>query len=104
MRAFRAVIYPNGRVERVGVDTGKTTLAAISDNAGLVAFKVAGHTCWVAGFNPRQYVPAHYAIYRFKTISNRDGIREIEMDELFGDLEWQVRRTAGHDGKGQPHD
>jgi len=91
---FRALIYADGRVERVGVDTGKTTLAAISDKAGLVVFKVAGHTCWVSGFNPRRYVPAHYSVYRFTPIGERDGVREIEMDELFGDLEWQTRQKS----------
>lgn len=100
MRAFRAEIYPDGRVERIGIDTGKTTLAAISDKTGLVAFKVAGYTCWISGFNPRQYIPAHYSVYRFKPISERDGIREIEMDELFGDLEWQTRqKSTDHDGQ-----
>ena len=100
MRAFRALIYPDGRVERVGVDTGKTTLAAISYATGLVAFKVAGHTCWVSGFNPRQYVPAHYSVYKFKPIRELDGVREIEMDDLFGDLEWQTRqKLTDHYGR-----
>ena len=94
MGYFTALIYPDGRVDRVGIDTGKTTLAAISDKTCLVAFKVAGHTCWVSGFNPRKYVPAHYSVYRFKPISERDGIREIEMGELFGDLEWQTRQKS----------
>ena len=90
MRTFRAVIHPDGRVERVGIDTGKTTLASINYKAGLVAFKTAGHTCWVGGFNPRQYVPAHYSVYRFKSISKT----EIEMDELFGELEWDARKQT----------
>ena len=103
MRSFQARIYPDGRVERIGIDTGKTTLAAISDKTGLVAFKVAGHTCWVSGYSPRQYVPAHYSVYRFKPLRDQDGIREIEMDELFGDLEWQTRGKAPvHEG--QKHD
>ena len=94
MRAFRAVIHPDGSVERVGIDTGKTTLVAINEKTGLVAFKVAGHTCWISILDPRRYIPASYSVYRFKLISERDGIREIEMDELFGDLEWQARKKA----------
>lgn len=88
---FTAMIYPDGRVDRVGIDCGKTRLSAIDYKKGLVAFKVAGHTSWVSGYNPRQYAPAHYGVFRFRLIEEIDGVAEIEIDELFGDLEWQVR-------------
>lgn len=99
MRTFKALIHPDGRVDRVGLDTGKTTLAAINEEARLVAFKTAGHNCLVSGFNPRQYVPAHYAVHRFTSYRERDdGVLEIEMEELFGDLEWKVRGAGAVHG------
>ncbi len=92
MRSYVVRIYPDGRVDRVGVDTGKTTLAAINEDERLVAFNVAGRTTWICGYNPRQYVPAHISVFKFTSITKHGVFIELEIPELFGDLEWDKRK------------
>ena len=92
MRDWVIEIHPDGRVDRIGIDSGKHTVAALNEAAGLVAFKVAGHSCWISGTNPRQYVPAHYSVYKIESHERSDdGVITLKVKELFGELQWNIR-------------
>lgn len=86
---FRLFIYDDGRVDWIGVDTGKTTVVAHNPKRAIIALHIAGHSAQ-SGYR-RIYGPAHYGVYEYKKVyAERDRI-EIEIDELFGVLHWNVR-------------
>lgn len=94
---FKLHIRDDGTVNWEGVDTGVTTVMSFNPIAKLVALKIAWHTTR-SGSGPL-YGPAHYAVYRYevdqKFPAGFCGARSpgiiIIVDELFGELNWNVR-------------
>lgn len=61
MKGFTVHVYPDGKVDMVGLDLGgKATLMAIKGDTLMV--KIDGHTGW-SGRGQRDYYPARIAVY-----------------------------------------
>lgn len=77
-----------------GVATGKTTVVAINRDKELIALRIAGHNSWTGGFTGQVYSPAHFGVHSFTILSESDEQMCIQIDELFGDLYWNLRDKA----------
>lgn len=88
-------IYDSGQVRWLGVDTGNTKVIAHNAKEKMICLHIAGH--YYSSMQAQKYAPAHVTVYRytwlgrFKKTKHFDAGFEIEIDELFGFLSWQVR-------------
>jgi len=93
MMPLNLIVNDDGSTNFVGVDTGRISICAINEKEKLIALKIAGHRCWISVFEPNKYFPAKFVIHRFNSIEYFDGGYKVELPELFGALEWDVRKS-----------